>query len=61
MKIIKSFRKTITLRVDKNGELIVKTPYLTSKKTILSFVEKHKDWIERKQKEISKNKKNFNE
>ncbi|MDR1987794.1 MAG: M48 family metallopeptidase [Candidatus Peribacteria bacterium] len=51
MKIIKSFRKTVTLRVDDNGEIIVKAPHFTTEKAILGFVEKHKNWIEKRKKE----------
>jgi predicted metal-dependent hydrolase len=61
MKIQKSFRKTTTLKVDKDGEIIVKASYFTSKKAILNFVEKHKDWIEKRQKEVLQSKKSFKE
>ena len=61
MKIIKSLRKTITLKVDKGGELIVKAPFLTSQKVIDNFVEKNKSWIEKRQKEIFSVKKKFTE
>lgn len=59
MKIIKSRRKTLTLKVDKNGEAIIKAPYLTSQKTILDFVEKHKAWIEKRQNDVIWSKKHF--
>jgi predicted metal-dependent hydrolase len=61
MKIQKSFRKTTTLKVDENGEIIIRASYFTSKKTILNFVEKHKDWIGKRQKEVLQSKKNFKE
>ena len=51
-KIIKTKRKTITLQITKDGKLIVKAPFGVSKKTIQKIVTKHKDWIEKKKKEI---------
>lgn len=61
MKIIKSIRKTITLKVDRDWEIIVKVPYFTNQKTIDSFLERHKDWIDKRQVEIIKTKKSFSE
>jgi predicted metal-dependent hydrolase len=61
MKIIKSFRKTITLKVDNDGEIIVKAPYFTSEKKILEFVEKHVSWIEKRKLDILWSKKSFKE
>ncbi|MDR2640472.1 MAG: M48 family metallopeptidase [Candidatus Peribacteria bacterium] len=61
MKIIKSFRKTITLRIDNSGEVILKAPHFTSKERIIEFIEKHKDWIEKRRQEFSKNNKTFKE
>lgn len=43
--IIFSNRKTLTLSVSKNLEVIVKAPKKTSEKHIQSFVDKHNDWI----------------
>ena len=55
MKIVKSFRKTLSLTVDKTWELIVKAPIFVTKKTIENFVLKNKNWVEeRKQKVIDK-------
>jgi predicted metal-dependent hydrolase len=61
MKIIKSFRKTITLKVDNDGEIIVKAPYFTSEKKILEFVGKHSSWVEKRKLDILWSKKNFKE
>lgn len=47
MQIIKSYRKSMTLTI-KNWEVIVKVPYLISKKTINKFIEKHQEWINKK-------------
>ncbi len=46
-KVIKSFRKTMSLQI-KNWEIIVKAPFLITKKTIESFLNKHTKWIEKK-------------
>ncbi len=55
MKIVKSFRKTLSLTVDKTWELVVKAPVFVTKKTIEKFVLKNKNWVEeRKQKIIDK-------
>lgn len=45
--IIYSSRKTVALSV-KDGEVIVRAPRGFSKKRIATFVEGHKDWIEKK-------------
>ena len=54
-KLIKSFRKTMSLQI-KNGELIVKSPFFITSKTIEQFVQKHTLWIETRL-ETDKNKK----
>jgi len=51
-KIIKTKRKTIALQITEDGKLIVKAPFGVSKETIQKVVTKHKDWIEKKKKEI---------
>ncbi|MHA1667538.1 MAG: M48 family metallopeptidase [Candidatus Heimdallarchaeaceae archaeon] len=50
-KLIRSFRKSISIRVDEEGELIVRAPLVTSKRFIESFLESKKTWID---KQISK-------
>lgn len=45
MKIIKSFRKSISLQV-KNGEVIVKAPVFMLAWQINTFITKHQSWIE---------------
>lgn len=59
MKIEKSYRKSITLRVNRDWMLIVKAPYLTSRNAIDKFVLKHKDWIDKRKSEINNAKKSF--
>lgn len=47
IKVIKSFRKTLALQV-KNGEVIVKSPFFVTKKTINTFIDKHSGWINKR-------------
>ncbi|MDD2871122.1 MAG: SprT family zinc-dependent metalloprotease [Candidatus Gracilibacteria bacterium] len=48
MKIIKSLRKTLSMKINEAGELIVKAPVFVSKKRIDEFIEKNKNWVEEK-------------
>lgn len=59
MKIIKEKRKTLSIRIGKQGEIIVKTPKKVSQKIILDFLEKHKTWISEKQSLFEKNSQKF--
>ena len=52
MEIIKSFRKTLTMKIDKTGKLIVKAPFFTSKKTIEDFINKNKNWIDERKNDL---------
>lgn len=61
MKIIKSFRKTITMKVNEAWELIVKTPFFTSKKYLDKFLTKNKDWIEKTKRTVLEKIKDYNE
>ena len=45
-KIIRSGRRTLALEI-KQGELIVRAPYLTTESSIRDFVEKNRAWIEK--------------
>lgn len=47
MQIIKSFRKTLSMKFDSFWTLIVKAPYFTSDRTIHNFIEKNKLWIDK--------------
>ena len=53
IKIIKSFRKTISLSINKELEVIVKAPFHITKKTIETFLAKHRDWIDKQKLNIS--------
>ena len=46
-RVIKSFRRSFALHI-KNGEVVVKVPFFISKKTVEDFIDKHKNWIEKK-------------
>ena len=52
MKIIKSFRKSMSISIDEEGELIIKAPYFLSNNKIMNFVESKKKWIEKQQSKI---------
>lgn len=47
IKITRSMRKSIALQV-KNSQLIVKAPFFVTKNYILAFIDKHKNWIDKK-------------
>ena len=53
MKIVKSFRKSMSISFDKDWVLIVKAPFFVTQKTILDFVEKNTSWIEKTKIKIS--------
>lgn len=61
MKIIKSFRKTLSLKMDETGKLIVKAPFFANKKTIEDFINKNSWWIEERKNNILKRFKEFKE
>ncbi|MBB1564790.1 M48 family metallopeptidase [Candidatus Gracilibacteria bacterium] len=59
MKIIREKRKTLSIRIGKGGELLVKVPKKVSQKIILDFLEKHKTWISEKQNLFEENSQKF--
>lgn len=59
MRIIKEKRKTLSLKIDKTWEIILKVPNFVSEKTINHFLEKHKSWILEKQNLIKNNLQKF--
>ncbi len=61
MKIIKSFRKTITMKIDEAWELIVKAPFFMSKKMIENFINKNKAWVEKRKQQILERLKSYKE
>jgi predicted metal-dependent hydrolase len=52
-KVIRSKRKTLSLQINENGELIVRVPKFVSDSAIQQFIEKHRNWIEKKVREIN--------
>lgn len=51
-KIIRTKRKTLSLQINENGELIVRVPKFVSDSIIQKFIVKNKDWIDRKVNEV---------
>lgn len=49
---MKSRRKTLTLSV-KRGEVIVRAPYGTTNEYIFTFIERHRDWLEKQLKKAA--------
>lgn len=47
IQIKRSMRKSIALQV-KNSQLIVKAPFFVTKNYIMAFIDKHKNWIEKR-------------
>lgn len=52
--LIRSKRKTVSLRISENSDIIVRAPFFCSKKRIDEFVNKNEKWID-KHLEIRKN------
>lgn len=61
MKIIKSFRKTLSMKMDETGDLIIKAPYHATKKSIQNFVDSNKKWVEEKKKNVMERYREFKE
>lgn len=51
--IVRSKRKTVSLEVTKNAEVVVRAPLRASDTFIQTFIQKHLDWIEKQKKEMS--------
>lgn len=47
--LIRAKRKTLCIQV-KDGEVVVRAPFRASKKSILAFVDSHREWIEKQKK-----------
>ena len=47
VKLIRSGRKTLSLEITPNGEIVVRAPYRASEKSIKRFVESKSEWIEK--------------
>lgn len=46
-EIKRTNRKSITIKIDRKGRLIVLAPYFCDEKSIMDFVEKKRDWIKK--------------
>ena len=46
-KLIYANRKTVSIRIDENGALMVRAPYFTSKNEIEKIIEKHRPKLEK--------------
>lgn len=51
-KIIRSNRRTLTLKIEKNGDVVVKAPLRMNDRHIHEFVKKHAKWIIKKKAEV---------
>ena len=49
---IRTKRKTIALQITDNATLIIRAPFEVKDETINRIIMKHKEWIEKKKKEI---------
>ena len=54
MNIIRSFRKTLAIAINENGELIVKAPYFLSERKIYAFIEQKQEWIKFQRAKLNK-------
>lgn len=52
-KIIRSHRKSLTIQISPNGDIIVKAPYLLPEFIINRFLKQKSIWIEKQQKRMS--------
>ena len=51
-KIIRSPRRTLSLQISNDGEVIVRAPYLASGRQIEKFVSSHAIWVDKKLKDV---------
>lgn len=54
-EVVKSKRKSISITIDEQGNVLIKTPLKISKKAISEIVYEKADWILKKQKEMKEN------
>lgn len=57
-KLIRSSRRTLALEIDKNAQLIVRSPQLLSIKKVKDFINEKQNWILKKQQQILEKKAN---
>ena len=51
--IIKSFRKSCSITVERDGTVTIRAPFFMSERKINKIIEERKEWIERAQKKIA--------
>lgn len=54
IQIIQTNRKTISIEITKDAQVLVRAPHSMSKAEIQSFVESKSEWIEKNRKEVEK-------
>lgn len=54
IKVIRSHRRTMSLEITKNGEVVIRAPYLFPERKIAHFVNEKENWIKNKQAIIKK-------
>ena len=59
--VVFSSRKTLSLQVKSNGQVVVRAPYRTRKKDIERFVSDNADWLERALTRVEKRRNNLPE
>lgn len=47
-RLVRSDRKSLSMRIERNGTIVVRAPYSVSESTIATFVDSHQDWALRK-------------
>ena len=54
IKIIRANRKSLSMKIDRDGIIVVRAPRFVFQKTIDNFIEKNKAWIEKQQSQRQK-------
>ncbi len=52
-KVVRSKRKTLSLTVTREGEIVVRAPYRMSDEAISAFLQKHAQWVEKRLKSVA--------
>ena len=52
VSVVRSSRKTLSIEVNKRGEVIVRAPFFVSQKRIVEFYEQHKEWAEKAKQKV---------
>ena len=53
-ELIRSSRRTVGMSLDREGNIIVRAPYLCPRATIERFVAEHADWIEKQRSKLKR-------